>query len=264
MPDAIITLTTDFGEDSPYVAAMKGVILGINSCARLLDLSHQIPPQDVRYAAFFLHSAIPYFPPEALHVVVVDPGVGTERALLYVEVNSHRLLAPDNGCWSMLARSTSPRVVRLADQHYWRPNVSATFHGRDILAPVAGHLSRGLDPSLLGPRVTDWKEIDLPEPVREQNGLRGEVLFVDHFGNLITNIPGETLTAKGHPVRVKVDEVDVSRWVRSYAEAEAGAVIALVSSAGLLEIAINQENAARELGAGVGTSVHILFPSAQE
>ena len=112
--------------------------------------------------------------------------------------------------------------------------------------------------------MTDWREIDLPEPVREQNGLRGEVLFVDHFGNLITNIPGETLTAKGHPVRVKVDEVDVSRWVRSYAEAEAGAVIALVSSAGLLEIAINQGNAARELGAGVGTSVHILFPSAQE
>ena len=111
MPDAIITLTTDFGEDSPYVAAMKGVILGINACARLLDLSHQIPPQDVRYAAFFLHSAIPYFPPEALHVVVVDPGVGTERALLYVEVNSHRLLAPDNGCWSMLARASFLRLL---------------------------------------------------------------------------------------------------------------------------------------------------------
>jgi S-adenosylmethionine hydrolase len=112
--------------------------------------------------------------------------------------------------------------------------------------------------------VTEWKEIDLPEPIREQTGLRGEVLFVDHFGNLITNIPGETLTAKAQPVRVKVDDVDVSRWVRSYAEAEAGAVIALVSSAGLLEIAINQGNAARELGAGVGTSVHVFFRPAQE
>jgi S-adenosyl-L-methionine hydrolase (adenosine-forming) len=264
MLDGIITLTTDFGEDSPYVAALKGVILGINSSARLLDLSHQIPPQDLRYAAFFLRTAIPYFPPEALHVVVVDPGVGTERALLYVEVNGHRLLVPDNGCWTLLARSTVPRVVRLTDQRYWRPNVSATFHGRDILAPAAGYLSRGLDPSLLGPRLTDWKEIDLPEPVREENGLRGEILFVDHFGNLITNIPGEALTAKVQPVGVKVNDFEVSRWVRSYAEAEAGAVIALVSSAGLLEIALSQGNAARKLGVDVGTAVHVLFPPAQE
>src|SRR5258708_2611532 len=146
MHDPIITLTTDFGEDSPYVAAMKGGILGINSCARLLDLSHQIPPQDVRHASFFLAAAIPYFPSDVLHVIVVDPGVGTDRALLYVVVQGHRLLVPDNGCWTELERGAigPPKVLRLAEQRYWRQEVSATFHGRDILAPVAGHLSLGL------------------------------------------------------------------------------------------------------------------------
>src|SRR5437588_7383498 len=117
MPDPIITLTTDFGENSPYVAAMKGVILSLNPSARLVDLSHQVPPQDVRHAAYFLATALPYFPPKGLHVIVVDPGVGSERALLYVEVDRHRLLVPDNGCWTDLARLTTamPRVLRLAE-----------------------------------------------------------------------------------------------------------------------------------------------------
>src|SRR2546423_4693941 len=148
MPDPIITLTTDFGEDSPYVASMKGVILGINPAARLVDLSHQIPAQNLIHASFFLATAVPCFPTEVLHVIVVDPGVGTERALLYVEVEGHRLLAPDNGCWTLLARQASrpARVVKLAEPRYWRQPVSATFHGRDILAPVAGHPSLRLDP----------------------------------------------------------------------------------------------------------------------
>src|SRR5438552_13251352 len=129
MADAIITLTTDFGEGSPYVAAMKGVILGLNSTARIVDLSHQIPAQDVRHAAFFLTSAIPWFPPQAIHVVVVDPGVGSQRALLYVEIAGHRLLAPDNGCWTLLARNLGqpPVVRRLAEPGLWRQPVSATF-----------------------------------------------------------------------------------------------------------------------------------------
>src|SRR5262249_28116148 len=142
MSDIIITLTTDFGDDSPYVAAMKGVILGINPRARLVDLSHNIPAQDLRYANFFLAASIPYFPAEAIHVVVVDPGVGTDRALLYVVVDGHRLLVPDNGCWTRPANISAvpPRVIRLAEPRYWRHPVSATFHGRDILAPVAAHL----------------------------------------------------------------------------------------------------------------------------
>src|SRR5438270_555607 len=132
--DPIITLTTDFGDASPYVAAMKGVILALNPQARLVDLSHRIPPQAIGHAAFFLAHALPFFPREVLHVIVIDPGVGTERALLYVEVGGHRLLVPDNGCWTELARTvgSAPLVLRLAEARYWRPEISSTFHGRDI------------------------------------------------------------------------------------------------------------------------------------
>jgi len=146
MAEVPITLTTDFGEGSPYVAAMKGVVLALNPNARLLDLSHTIPPQDLYHAAFFLRSALPYFPPGTIHVIVVDPGVGTSRAALYVETAGERLLVPDNGCWTPFAQTVAqpPVVVRLAEPRYWRPHVSATFHGRDIFAPVAAHLSLAL------------------------------------------------------------------------------------------------------------------------
>ena len=192
MSGATVTLTTDFGENSPYVAAMKGVLLSINPEVRILDLSHHIPPQEVRHAAFFLANAIPYFPPEVLHVVVVDPGVGTERAVLYVETGGHRLLVPDNGCWTMLLRDDQPPpvVIRLSEPRFWREPVSNTFHGRDIFAPVAGHLSRGLDYRQLGPQTNDWVRLEQPRPVVTQNCIRGERLssalarFAVPFGDL--------------------------------------------------------------------------------
>ncbi len=257
MPEPIITLTTDFGEESPYVAAMKGVILGINPSARLVDLSHQIPPQNLAYAEFFLSGAIPYFPHDALHVVVVDPGVGTQRALLYVEVAGHRLLVPDNGCWTELAAlaGQTPLVIRLAEPRYWRHPVSATFHGRDILAPVAGHLSLGVDPRTLGPQVEEWVRCELRRPTLVPGRLAGEVMFVDRFGNLITNIPGEALTMLAEPRRFQVGDAEVRYQVRAYAEAEPGTPVALVSSNGMLEIAITNGNAAQRLEAGVGTPV---------
>ena len=262
MADPIITLTSDFGAESPYVAAMKGVILAINPSARIVDLSHHIPPQDLRYTAFFLAASVPFFRPEVLHVIVVDPAVGTERALLYVEVNAHRLLVPDNGCWTALAGKTLPRVIRLTEPRYWRESISGTFHGRDILSPVAGHLSLGLDARLLGPIMMDWTRIDLPAPVRETHRIRGEVLFIDHFGNLITNISADLLPSPTVPLLVKVGAVAVSRRVQSYGEVEPDAIVALVSSAGLLEIAVNQGNAAQQLRATVGTLV-VVTPSAQ-
>jgi S-adenosylmethionine hydrolase len=257
MPGPLVTLTTDFGEDSPYAAAMKGVILGINPDARLLDLSHQIPPQDLRHAAFFLAAAVPYFPPGTLHVVVIDPGVGTGRAILYVETAGQRLLVPDNGCWTKLIREGQrPRVIRLAEPRYWRQPVSATFHGRDIFAPVAGHLSHGLDPQLLGPAAEQWVSWDEPAPQLSPRRLAGEVVYVDHFGNLITNIPGQAFLAfAARPVRVTVGGQEVTRRVYSYAEAERGAVVALVSSTDRLEIAVVQGDAARRLGAQLGTAV---------
>lgn len=256
--DYFITLTTDFGEASPYVAALKGVILDVNPTARLLDLSHRIPPQDIRHAAFFLRHALPYFPRGTIHVIVVDPGVGSDRALLYVEVAGQRLLVPDNGCWTLLAGvGENPPTVRvLTERHYWRQPVSATFHGRDILAPVAGWLSRGLNPELLGPPVADWIRLVIPDPELGPAQLKGEIVFVDDFGNLITNIPGEAFEALARgPVQVIVGAAVIDRMARTYAEAEAGTALALISSSGLLEIAINQGNAAERLRAGPGTPI---------
>jgi hypothetical protein len=251
----LITLTTDFGHESPYVAAMKGVILGIQPAARLLDLSHAIPPQDIRHAAYFLAAALPYFPAGLLHVIVVDPGVGTERALLYVEISGHRLLAPDNGCWTWLP-GVPDRVIRLSEPRYWRPVVRPTFHGRDILAPVAAHLSGGLDPAKLGPVVHSWVRLEMPLPRQGPNAWQGEIIFVDHFGNLISNIPADP--AWPAPAILTVGKRTLRRgfrWVRTYGEAAPGSLVALISSTGTLEIAVVQGNAAKRLGARVGTAI---------
>jgi S-adenosylmethionine hydrolase len=254
----IVTLTTDFGEESPYVAAMKGILLSVNPQARIVDLSHQIPPQDVRHAAFFLAGAMPYFPCEAIHVIVVDPGVGTKRAILYVEVAGHRLLAPDNGCWTLLPGSASPtRVIRLTEDRYWRHPVSATFHGRDIFAPAAGHLSLGVPPHLLGLETMEWVRLGIPAPRLEPNYLAGEVIFIDHFGNLITNIPGKALDQLRGPRRFTVGDTVITRQVHSYGEAEPGTVVALVSSEGMVEIAVNQGSAAKQLQARIGALVTV-------
>lgn len=268
MPDPIITLTTDFGLDSPYVAAMKGVIISFNARARLIDLSHQIPPQDLRHAAFFLRHSVPWFPSTVLHVVVVDPGVGSERALLYVETGGHRLLVPDNGCWTLLADrvSTPPHVRRLAEPKFWQRSISPTFHGRDILAPVAGWLSRGVRPEELGPIVTEWVRLAPPAPAcSDARGLvGGEVAFIDHFGNIITSIPGEAVFGGSGTLSLHVQgtadrearEFQAQR-VRTYADAEPGTLVGLVSSVGLLEFAVVQGNGARRLGLSMGDRVTV-------
>jgi hypothetical protein len=254
--DPIITLTTDFGEDSPYVAAVKGAILTVNPAARILDLSHQIPAQDLHHAAFFLAEAIPFFPPGVIHVVIVDPGVGTERNLISVELGPHRILSPDNGVLTLLLRKWPlERAVRLAEPRYWRETVSATFHGRDILAPVAAHLSLGLDPAQLGPPVSTVVELPIPQPAIDSSGVRGQVVFVDHFGNLITNIPSHLVPS---PFTTEVTiQGQQPRWVRTYGEAEPGTLVALFSSGGWLEIAMVQGNAAQSLGCGRGAACQL-------
>jgi S-adenosylmethionine hydrolase len=278
MPETLITLTTDFGTGSPYVAAMKGVILGINPWARLVDLSHTIPPQDLNHAAYFLRTVLPCFPPGPVHVVVVDPGVGSDRALLYVEAAGHRLLVPDNGCWTTLEFAPAATVRRLAEPRFWRHPVSATFHGRDILAPAAAHLSLGLDPGELGPEIADWVRLDVPRPTRDaaSGTVIGHVQFVDPFGNLITDISSQALyvltqtapaaggvrrTARRHDwpatLRVRVGETEVTCYVRTYADAQPGQLVYLFSSENLLEVAVAQGNAAREIGAKVGTKIMI-------
>jgi S-adenosylmethionine hydrolase len=262
MSGPLVTLTTDFGEQSPYVAAMKGVILGVNPDARLLDLGHQVPPQDLRHAAHFLTVAVPCFPPGTLHVVVVDPGVGSDRAILYAEVGGQRLLVPDNGCWTWLERgATAGRVLRVSEPRYWRHPVSATFHGRDVFAPVAGHLSLGLDPAALGPPVTDWVRLPPPAWRAGPGELAGDVLFVDSFGNLITSIPAAALPAAVTAVAATLagGQPRTLPRVRTYAEADAGQLVLLASSSELLEVAAAQGNAARLLGVRAGDPVRLTW-----
>jgi S-adenosylmethionine hydrolase len=259
MSDPIVTLTTDFGVASPYAAVMKGVVLSINPRARLVDLTHQIPPQDIPHTAFFLATAVPYFPPGTIHLVVVDPGVGTDRALLCVEIGGQVIVAPDNGCWTSLEKSLgAPLVHRITEPRFHRESVSATFHGRDILAPAAGHLSLGVRPEQLGYVVSTWVRWEPPEPRPGCNQIAGEILFVDEFGNLITNISAGEL--KQPPDILVVGEQtlrDSFRWVRTYGEAPPGTLVALIGSNGHMEIAVVQGSAAARLKAGVGTSVVI-------
>jgi S-adenosylmethionine hydrolase len=254
MADPIITLTTDFGEEGPYVAAMKGVILGINPAARLIDLTHQVPPQDVRHAAYFLAESIPYFPSDVLHIVVVDPGVGSDRAILYVEIEGHRLLVPDNGCWTLIPASPE-RVIRVEEPRYRRASVSSTFHGRDIFAPAAGHLSCGLDPERLGPAISEWQRLAVPMPRPLPDGIGGELVFVDHFGNLITNIAATQV--KRQPTTLVIDSQACPdfAWVSTYADADPGRLVVLVSSNGFIEVAVAEGDAAKRLNVMRGASI---------
>jgi S-adenosylmethionine hydrolase len=259
MPPPLITLTTDFGATAPYVTVMKGVILSINSAARIVDLTHAIRPQDVRHVSYYLATAAPYFPPGTIHVCVVDPGVGSERAAIHVECGGQHLIGPDNGIFTGLMRrpGATPVVRRLADKRFWRPRVSDTFHGRDIFAPVAAHLSLGIDPAELGPVHPNPVELPIASAVTFDRRWRGEVQFVDDFGNLITNIP--TCKLKSLPVKVSLDgsRPQVLRWVRTYSEAAPGELVCLFSSDGFFEIAEVNGNAARRLGVEAGAVVEL-------
>ena len=255
---ALITLTTDFGITAPYVAVMKGVILSLNPQARILDLSHAIRPQDIRHASYFLATAVPYFPPGTIHLCVVDPGVGSERAALYAEAGGQHLVGPDNGVFTGIFRKSTPRLVRrLIEPRFWRPQVSNTFQGRDIFAPVAAHLSLGIDPRELGPELPHPVEFPLHSAVTFGKKWRGEVQFVDDFGNLITNIPACKL--KSLPVGVSIDGLPGQklRWVRTYAEATPGELVCLFSSDGFFEVAEVNGNAARRLGVDQGAEVEL-------
>lgn len=254
-----MTLTTDFGEGSSYVAAMKGALFSVNPVARAVDLTHAIPPQDVMAVAVFLEDAVPYYPAGTIHVVVVDPDVGTDRALLCVEWAGQIILAPDNGCWTEIGLPGDGVIRRLTECRYWRPEVSATFHGRDILAPVAGHLSLGLDPAALGPALDlEWERcvtLDMPKPVRSGNMVRGQVVHVDTFGNLITSIrPGRSTT----PQTATIAGRTMNRFVRTYGDAEPGSLVALTGSSGRLEFAVVNGSAAALLGVGVGAAVEVV------
>jgi S-adenosylmethionine hydrolase len=259
---SIITLTTDFGEGSPYVAAMKGVILSIDPSAVIVDVTHAVPPQDVGHGALVLADVTPWFPEDTIHVAVVDPGVGTPRALVYARIGRQQYLAPDNGLLGPLMARTPPTIVlRLAEPLYWLKEVSATFHGRDILAPVAARLGLGLDPRRLGPPIGQLTNLDFPEPDVRGQKIRGQVIEIDSFGNLITNITTDLIA--GQPTDTRVCIVcgiyETFGIFRTYADQGPGLLLALVGSSGRVELAIVGDNAAVRLGVSIGTPVVIAW-----
>jgi S-adenosylmethionine hydrolase len=253
----IITLTTDFGASSPYVAAMKGVILSIAPSVTLVDVSHEVPPQDVRAGAILLAEVIPWFPAGTIHLAVVDPGVGTARRLVALAAGRQRFVGPDNGLFSRVAALARPeQIVSLENPRYRLEPTSATFHGRDILAPAAAHLARGLDLAELGPPLDALVTLAWPEPRVAGERIAGQIEWVDKFGNLITNLRAAHLeTAAPGRWRIECGGAEIGGLVRTYGDRPAGELVALIGSGGRLEVAVVQGSAAQRLRLGAGAPV---------
>lgn len=243
----VVTLLTDFGLKDPYVAMMKGAILSIHPEARIMDVTHHIPPGDIGQAAHTVKETYPYFPDGTVHVAVVDPGVGTDRRAIVLSARSHLFVGPDNGIfWPIIEATPESTVVRLSNPSYFLPKVSRTFHGRDIFAPVAAHLSRGAGPMDMGPVIHDPIPLTLPIPRQDGEFLYGEIVRVDHFGNLITNIRREDLEAfaQDQKVAISIGDLRIEGIRQTYGQASRGEPLALFDSSGHLEIAVNSGRAA--------------------
>jgi len=260
----LITLTTDFGLADPYVAEIKAVILSINPNAEIVDISHQIEKFNVRMGAYVLASAAPYFPKGTIHVAVVDPCVGTKRKPILIETENAFFIGPDNGVLAFAAEKQGIKhVYEIANPKYMLPKISTTFHGRDIFAPAAAHLSKGVPPLEFGPEICNIVKPQFAKIVRKESMLVGEVIHVDGFGNLITNLTVKELESLGikESLSVKVGEKALKlKLCRTYAEVKAKKPLAVIGSHDFLEISVNQGNAAEMFKVKAGDKV-ILYRS---
>lgn len=263
MSRPVISLTTDFGLTDGYVGTMRGVILGICPQATMVDISHEILPQALQQAAYVLSTAVPYFPPGSIHLVVVDPGVGSERRPIVVRTEKATYVAPDNGVLTLaLAQDPAHLAVHLTQPRYQLPQVSATFHGRDIFAPAAAHLAAGAQPQEMGDvvRIAELTALPSLQPRPQKDGSwQAQILHVDGFGNVVTTVQAARLKEQ--------DTIDDSGWVvvaggkqivglnRTFADVETGQLVAYVGSSGYLEIAVREGSAAGQLGVSVGDPV---------
>ena len=262
MPIGIVTLTTDFGEGSPYVAEMKGALLSINCDLKIVDATHSISPQNVLEGALVFRQFYNAFPKGTVHVGVVDPGVGTDRRLLLLRSDEHYFIGPDNGLFSFLLPNAD--VFELDNAKYWRKPVSATFHGRDIMGPVAAHLCAGVEiDCLASPFPSKPETLSVPASKCSQRSIEGEVMLVDSFGNLITNIADRDLLENFDPGEAMIPSVlieiagRVLPFASTYTKSEEGDVVALVGSSGWLEVAVSCGNASECLGVGLGEVVRV-------
>ena len=279
MSDPPIVLATDFGLADAYVGMMRGVIFSINPHAVVIDLTHGIGPQDVRHGAVTLADACTYFPSGSIFVAVVDPGVGTDRPAIILETHRHRFVAPDNGLLTLVCRAYDPgfgvsaspgpaevpngcRAWRLANPAYWRHPVSATFHGRDVFAPTAAHLSTGVSPDGLGDPTNSITALSLPVPRPDRNAVQGHIIFADAFGNLVSDITADILADMGVPGResevfVRIVGRDIAGLSRTFHDPPGSGLIALLGSHGRLEVALVDGNASAALGIKSGTGIEL-------
>lgn len=256
----LITLLTDFGLEDGYPGIMKGVILGIAPDAQIVDLTHLIPPQNIMAGALALSRAVPYFPPGTVHVAVVDPGVGTQRRAIAARLGAHFFVSPDNGLLSVVCHQAQQRgepvaFVHLDQPDYWLPRVNRVFHGRDVFAPVGAHLANGVPLAQLGTAITDPLPLQLPDPQRlEDGGWRGEVLAVDHFGNLMTNLTAAHLEGLG-PLQVCLGRFTIPGLAQAFGDGRPGQLVALIDSADYLSLCVVNGNAQQATQAQIGDPV---------
>ena len=256
----IITLTTDFGYKDPFVGIMKGVIASIAPDTHIIDLCHGIEPQNVMGAALVLRHAVNYFPPDTIHVAVVDPGVGGARRPILLQIAGYYLIGPDNGVLSLALDKEEPeRIIHLSNPDFYRHPVSRTFHGRDIFAPVAAHLSRLKSASRFGEALSRFEKLRWPPLVESPRELAGEIVYIDGFGNLCSNVDAHRLTALGATQRAKIalGSIRIDGVAPNYAAAKEGEWVAVINSWGLLEIAVNKGSAARGSRARIGDKIQV-------
>ena len=262
----IITLTTDFGLEDPYVGQMKGAILKRNISARIIDLTHAITPHDILTGAITIRTSYRYFPDETIHLIVVDPEVGTQRGILAAEADNHLFIAPDNGLLSLLVMDKKMnKVHRVENSSLFPAEVSGTFHGRDIMAPVAAALAAGLPIDKVGPETSfsDCVKLDIPEPVIDNHHITGQMLHIDHFGNIRTNITTRHLS-RFQPASftgITISGYTINAISSTYGNQPAGKLVALIDSSGYLEIAVNKGNAAELTECSPGESVIVQYNS---
>ncbi|MGB2631256.1 MAG: SAM-dependent chlorinase/fluorinase [Candidatus Omnitrophota bacterium] len=255
-----IALMTDFGLKDNFVGVMKGAILSINPDVRLVDISHDVNPQDIFEAAFLLKGSFKYFPEGTIFLVVVDPGVGSERRPVIVQTEHYCFVGPDNGVLSLAVREDGIKEIKVAENKaYFRKPVSDTFHGRDIFAPVAAHLSGGKKLDSFGESNDYIEQLNIHEPEEDKNVLKGEVIYIDRFGNLVSNISKLSMRrfAKGRPYKVKIEDKTIKTISRSYEDTEQRKPLAIFGSFGFLEISVSNDNAQKFFNGKKGTPVTV-------
>jgi S-adenosylmethionine hydrolase len=260
MARPVIALLTDFGTKDHYAGTMKGVVLGICPEAACVDITHEIPPHDVLAGALELAAAYKYFPSGTVFLAVVDPGVGSTRRPMAADAGGYRFVAPDNGVLTLVFREAPPRrVVELTERRYARPTVSRTFEGRDRFAPAAAWLAKGIELTAFGRTLTSWQVLQVPEPAVGDTQIAAEVLRVDRFGNLVTNVERRTFErfAEGGRIEIVAGQEAVGKVVATYADAQPGSLCALFGSSEHLEIAVNGGSAAERLALARGAHVTI-------